>query len=731
VDWAEAIEGFVDAEAKSFGEVVVVQGRAIDAVVGSSTLNAQLDSGGYLASEQVELGFISPVKYGGEPTRVNDLIELRERVWRVQEVRHNEGGLGLSVICELLPGVEPEGILYTIPATPGDVDVLEKIRQVVYYQPDKPSDITSGIAPAKPTEVQLVSTPGKPGEVESISAPPAPGEVSSRFGVYRPTEVEAITTPLAPGEVISDLQPLAPSNPGASIEYVDLFLVAGQSNAHGHSTIADLTSAQQTDINDFYFHTSWHAPSTSDATDQQYYSPVDDIMEIEKTRGQGTSSTLNSTQFGIDWGFAKKIKADYTTSNKVGVVKYAVGSSTIDDNATFADWDTTKDDECWGGLKNAIDDAEVKIKAQGLTPNWKGFLWYQGESNGGNDPVTYRGHLETLITAIENKLNATNLPSVFCAPADQSGNDMSVNDAFNQLAREQTFYDWIRISDHHDGTYSNVHLSASNMYDAGFDAGGAMIRAVTNTAPTSTEFDPGDLTTRLWLDMDDQASHGITNTAFNNPVTIINDKSGNGYSYTPSSGSSIRALKNIQNGKNIMRFNGNVDATNVTNIPFDSTARHKWFMVVRVIQFDAQDTLFLAQGNGLQLILFNRTGGSGVFKGEWYVHGGTHLAGTSTNILDQWVMLAVEWDIPNLRASTWLNGTAYNTNISNSVINKITTLQTRLNKYTNVADSDWGELIFAENITQDQSDKIEGYLTRKWGLLSDLPTTHPYKYITP
>jgi hypothetical protein len=187
----------------------------------------------------------------------------------------------------------------------------------------------------------------------------------------------------------------------------------------------------------------------------------------------------------------------------------------------------------------------------------------------------------------------------------------------------------------------------------------------------------------------------------------------------------------VQNGKNIFRFNGNVDATNVTNIAFDSTARHKWFFVARVIQFDSHDTLFLAQGNGLQLILFNRTGGAGVFTGEWYVHGGTHLTGTSTNILNQWVMLAVEWDIPNLRASTWLNGTAYNTNVSNSVLNKITTMQTRLNKYTNVADSDWGELILTENITQDQSDKIEGYLTRKWGLLSDLPTSHPYKYYTP
>ena len=94
-------------------------------------------------------------------------------------------------------------------------------------------------------------------------------------------------------------------------------------------------------------------------------------------------------------------------------------------------------------------------------------------------------------------------------------------------------------------------------------------------------------------------------------------------------------------------------------------------------------------------------------------------------------MLSVEWDVPNAEASAWLNGTAYNTKVSQSGLSAFGAMSVTLNKYTNIGDSDWGELIFAENITQDQSDKIEGYLTRKWGLLNDLPSTHPYKYITP
>ena len=699
MDWANALAGFNDAECEALGELAWVADHKTNAIVGSITESSGMDDVGYFKNEGCQITIKRPADFGmGKRPRANDLVELRGKVWRVNQVQSLESDTGFVLDIECLPKVAPK-YPTTTPQTPANI-IGEAIPSI---QAQRPRNVIVRIGVKAPNKVITEASPTSPEEIDTILLPPlTPSEVDTeQISPATPTQIEALTTPAPPSQL------------DATIEYIDLFLVAGQSNAHGHSATADLTTEQSTEIEEIYFHTSWHS-NTSDATTTQYYTGISDSMELGKTRGEGTSTNLSSDYFGIEWGFAKKIKTDYTTSNKVGVVKYAVGASTIDDNASFTDWDTTKTTEAWGGLLNAIDDATTKFEALGLNINWKGFLWYQGESNGGNDPTTYQGHLETLISEIETKLGLTNMPTTFVAPADQNGNDMVVNDAFNTLAREESFYDFIKASEHHDGTYYNVHLNAPNMYNAGEDAGVAMVRAVTNTAPTSTEFEPSTMTTRLWLDMDDRASHGITGGTWNEPVTTINDKSGNGYQYTPSSGSSIRSITNQRNGKNIFRFNGNVDATNVTNIAFDSTARHKWFFVARVIQFDAHDTLFLAQGNGLQLILFNRTGGAGVFGGEWYVHTGTHLSPTSTNIQGQWVMLAVEWDIPNLRASTWVNGTAYNTNVSNGVLNKITTMQTRLNKYTNVADSDWGELILAENITQDQSDKIEGYLTRKW-----------------
>jgi hypothetical protein len=130
------------------------------------------------------------------------------------------------------------------------------------------------------------------------------------------------------------------------------------------------------------------------------------------------------------------------------------------------------------------------------------------------------------------------------------------------------------------------------------------------------------------------------------------------------------------------------------------------------------------------MILFNLSG-NGVFSGDWYMSPGSHLTGNSTNLLNQWVMLSIELDVPNTRATASLNATAYNTNVTQSGLSTMGTGSVRLNDYQNNADSDWGEAIFVEDATQSNSDKIEGYLAHKWGLTTDLPSNHPYRTIAP
>ena len=85
---------------------------------------------------------------------------------------------------------------------------------------------------------------------------------------------------------------------------------------------------------------------------------------------------------------------------------------------------------------------------------------------------------------------------------------------------------------------------------------------------------------------------------------------------------------------------------------------------------------------------------------------GTHLTGNSTNLLNQWVMLSIELDVPNTRATASLNATAYNTNVTQSGLSTMGAMFVRLNDYQNNADSYWGEVIFVEDVTQaNRSDR--------------------------
>jgi len=228
--------------------------------------------------------------------------------------------------------------------------------------------------------------------------------------------------------------------------------------------------------------------------------------------------------------------------------------------------------------------------------------------------------------------------------------------------------------------------------------------------------------------MDDQT----TFTSSSGNVTAIADKSGNGYTFNAQSGSTLTAVNTAQNNKNILRFDNNSDATSYTSVGFSTTAVHKWFFVVKVTASDNHDALvtFTKNNPTLQMIMFNMSG-AGVFSGDWYMNPGTNMTGNSTNLLNQWVMLSAEFDIPNTRATLALNATNYNTNVTQSGLSTMGAMSVRLNDYQNNADSDWGEVIFTEDVTQTNSDKIEGYLAHKWGLTADLPSSHPYKTSAP
>lgn len=680
MEWRDALAQTFLAEVQSFGEDVLFRGETIPASVGQSEANKSLELSGYY--EEQSLNLVIPLtEYSllGSDPKVNETIIIRGQGFRIDSVEKREDAIELNV-------EKIAGFRYIDPTPP---------PPSANQQPQAPSNLVVAIDTSIPIS---------------------------------PSNLLVDKSPKEPSQVTINKAPSSPSNIEAELPFVEMYLVMGQSNAHGHSPIADLTTEQSHNIH-VGFHTSWHN-TTSDATTTQYYSDYRSHMYIGETRGDDNETSLDSDKFGIEWGFAKQLHSDHTGHDKIGILKYAVGSSTIDDNASFSDWDPSKTTECFQGFKNALADAVPKIRNAGLNIRWKGFLWYQGESNGGNEPSIYQAHLEALISAIETELGVSDLPCVFCAPAQQEGKDMVVNEAFNNLARTRTDYDFIKISDYHDGTYYDVHLSAQNMYDAGIGAGEAMNRATSSQAPTSDQFSAEDLTTRLWLDMDDQS----TLTLAGGYVTNIGDKSGNNYDLGRDSASAtITPITAGLNGKNIISFDNDAEATSYTNINLQADSVHKWYLVMKATASDRHDGFltFRTSSPTNEIILFNFKANT-IFNAEWYINSGTALTGNATNLLNTWNLLALEIDVPNRQASAWLNGTAYNTNVLQGTnIQSLASGQLALNRYGTKGGSDWGEVIFAENITQAESDKIEGYLAHKWGLENNLPSSHDFRYYIP
>jgi len=513
---------------------------------------------------------------------------------------------------------------------------------------------------------------------------------------------------------------------------IDLFILAGQSNAHGSADVSDLTSGQATQ--DGLFYTSWH-DSTSNAETTQNYSSWATSLVAGSTRGD-SNNLVNSPNFGPELGFVSRANAINLTTQPIGILKYAVGASQLNaGDANFSDWGTTatgsREGDCYRGLLSALSDATTKLTNAGYSWNFKGMIWWQGESGASVSGLnTFIAAVRTVLGNSYGVSNTSQFPVVITKIG--YGTDLTPvanADAYVGIVDAATYGH--SASQNHvgasaDGSSDTTGNGVNDMFDIGEAFADKMQLAISGS--TNAAWNPSSITTRLWLDMDDQT----TFTSSSGNVTAIADKSGNNYTFNAAGGSTLTAVNTAQNNNNILRFDGNSDATSYTGVGFSSTAVHKWFFVVKVTASDNHDALvtFTKSNPTLQMIMFNMSG-AGVFSGDWYMNPGTSLTGNSTNLLNQWVMLSIELDVPNTRATASLNATAYNTNVNQSGLSTMGTGSIRLNDYQNNADSDWGEVIFTEDVTQSNSDKIEGYLAHKWGLTTDLPSAHPYKTQAP
>lgn len=592
-------------------------------------------------------------------------------------------------------------------------------------------------------------------------------------------------------------------NSEISDQVVDVYIIAGQSNAHGAAQVSTLSTEQSTQNGIFY--SSWHE-NTSNASSTQYYSDWATSLVAGSTRGDNNTSSLEGSDFfGPELGFVNKANLiDLANGRPIGVLKHAIGASKLVDETSIvehnsinyiciqsnqntnpsstkgdyiatlpepgttegdsywqvttepsegtwssngayydkgsSDWDLTDTGDRRGdalrALKLSVADAINKLTQANYGHRIAGLIWWQGESGSSVDGLNaFIAHIRTWLDD-NNYLDVPKSQFPVVITKIGYGTDLTpVADADGYVGIvDASAYGHSGTQNHVgtdvDGSHDTNNNGINDMFEIGQAYADQMQLAKSGSTNSSWEPSAIEADVTLWLDMDDQTT--LTQPA--DDVISIQDKSTNGYTFTPESGATLRAVDLAQNGKNILRFDGNNDSTNQTSVAFDTTKSLKWYFVLKVVESSAHDTIFECLG-GRAVILFNLTG-AGFFKGDWYTNSQTHIWGSqNSNLLNEWVMLAVEWDIPNTTQRAWLNGTQYGGNVANAgLANFGTTQNVRFGRHqpTQFADAfDLGEVIFTEDISQANSQKIEGYLAHKWGITDALPANHSYKTTAP
>ncbi len=120
-------------------------------------------------------------------------------------------------------------------------------------------------------------------------------------------------------------------------QIVDIYLLAGQSNAHGHALIEYLSEEQRTQ--DGLFYSSWHQ-NTSNASSEQHYSSWTSSLVAGSTRGDSNKSTLGGSElFGPEIGFIQRANAiNLSDGRSVGILKHAIGASSLTDTVSIVDY---------------------------------------------------------------------------------------------------------------------------------------------------------------------------------------------------------------------------------------------------------------------------------------------------------------------------------------------------------------------------------------------------------
>ena len=240
-------------------------------------------------------------------------------------------------------------------------------------------------------------------------------------------------------------------------------------------------------------------------------------------------------------------------------------------------------------------------------------------------------------------------------------------------------------------------------------------------------FQPIDISgCSLWLDGADAST--VTLSASN--VTAWADKSGNGYTGSFSAGRNFTYATNVKNGLNCIQT---ATGQTMTISNFVSNAIMSLFHVYMPINH-VNGSAFIEQGpdvNGTDGFYFFSQGNYNFAIRNNGAITNSNFGNTSAS--NTWEMIECINKDPNASnyMSYYSNGTlkSATTATSNNVtVTNTLNINGRNNSNTLSYATYIAEIIFYNvALTTSQRQQVEGYLANKWGLRSNLPSTHPFK----
>ena len=229
----------------------------------------------------------------------------------------------------------------------------------------------------------------------------------------------------------------------AAQQTIDVYIVAGQSNADGRGDVSDLSAAQMASLeNDTII--SYLNPGsereravpTSNPNDLDVGTNGFTPLVIGGFSVDGTSARQLTPTFGPELSFGATIAEATGSNNQIAIIKVSRGGTNLrNDWRAGASVDTGPDEPVgflYRALLEYVAASLAELEADGSTAIVRGFVWHQGESDS-NNVSTYTDNFIALVEGVRAEFGA-DIPFVLGELSRTRSNSVNFNNNLPDLA---------------------------------------------------------------------------------------------------------------------------------------------------------------------------------------------------------------------------------------------------------------------------------------------------------